>query len=130
MATACKPAYTTGASGCTPARGSIGPNRYPTTAADVGRLPASKLVIDGEVISADAQGRSNFSTLQDDLKQRRYDRMVYYAFGLLHLDGFDTRAAPLIERKRVLQSGLEGIVSKRADAPYRSGSGPSSKCSL
>jgi hypothetical protein len=79
-------------------------------------------------------------------------RLVYYAFDLLHLDGFDTRAAPLIERKRVLRSflteaassapgviysehfddgadlyrrafrmGLEGIVSKRADAPYRSG---------
>jgi len=30
--------------------------------------------------------------------------MVYYAFDLLHLDGFDTRDAPLIERKRVLQS--------------------------
>ena len=73
-------------------------------------------------------------------------------FDLLHLDGFDTRAAPPIERKRVLQSflaeagttaprvlysehfedgadlyaraiamSLEGIVSKRADAPYRSG---------
>src|SRR6266481_234708 len=126
-------------------------NRFPTIAADVGRLPASKLVIDGEVISADAQGRPNFSTLQDDLKRGRYDRMVYYAFDLLHLDAFDTRAAPLIERKRVLQSlvskagattprilfsehfedgadlyerasgmGLEGIVSKRADAPYRS----------
>jgi ATP-dependent DNA ligase len=27
----------------------------------------------------------------------------YYAFDLLHLDGFDTRTAPLIERKRVLQ---------------------------
>ena len=40
----------------------------------------------------------------DDTKRRRYDRMVYYAFDLLHLDGFDTRAAPLIERKRVLQS--------------------------
>jgi hypothetical protein len=80
--------------------------------------------------------------------------MVYYAFDLLHLDGFDTRAAPLVERKRVLQSflaeaaavsplilysehfengmdlfgratamGLEGIVSKRSDAPYRSGRG-------
>jgi ATP-dependent DNA ligase len=45
-----------------------------------------------------------FSALQDDLKRKRYDRMVYYAFDLLHLDGFDTRAAPLVERKRVLQS--------------------------
>src|SRR5262249_16871117 len=70
------------------------------------------LVIDGEVVSADANGRPNFGALQDDLKQRRYDRMVYYAFDLLHLDGFDTRAAPLIERKRVLQGFLaEAAVS-------------------
>jgi bifunctional non-homologous end joining protein LigD len=127
-------------------------NRFPTIAADVGRLPAGKLVIDGEVISADANGRPNFGALQDDLKRGRYDRLIYYAFDLLHLDGFDTRAAPLIERKRVLQSflaeaatkapcilysehfedgadlyaraigmNLEGIVSKKADAPYRSG---------
>ena len=127
-------------------------NRFPTIATDVGRLPAGKLVMDGEVISADARGHPSFSALQDDLKRGRHHRMVFYAFDLLHLDGFDTRAAPLIERKRVLQSflaeagttaprvlysehfedgvdlysrasamGLEGIVSKRADAPYRSG---------
>ena len=126
--------------------------RFPTIAADVVRLPAGKLVIDGEVISADTTGRPNFGALQDDLKRRRYDRLIYYAFDLLHLDGFDTRAASLIERKRVLQSflaeaetktprvlysehfvdgadlyaraigmNLEGIVSKRADTPYRSG---------
>jgi bifunctional non-homologous end joining protein LigD len=78
--------------------------------------------------------------------------MVYYAFDLLHLNGFDTRPVPLLERKRALQSllsvrtdapsrvlyidhvkdgadlygraagmGLEGIVSKRANAAYRSG---------
>jgi bifunctional non-homologous end joining protein LigD len=127
-------------------------HRFPAIAAELGRLPAGKLIIDGELISADASGRPNFSALQDDLKRGHQDRMVYYAFDLLHLDGFDTRAAPLIERKRVLQSflaetgrsaprviysehfqdgadlyrralgmGLEGIVSKRADAPYRSG---------
>ena len=127
-------------------------HRFPVIAADVGRLPAGKLVMDGEVISADARGRPDFPALQDDLKRGRHDRMVYYAFDLLHLDGFDTRAAPLTERKRVLQSflaeaaasaprvlysahfedgadlyrralamGLEGIVSKRAAGPYRSG---------
>jgi bifunctional non-homologous end joining protein LigD len=77
--------------------------------------------------------------------------MHYYAFDLLYLDGFDVRGAPLTERKRVLAtllkgspsarihfsshadsdgrtifaqacaSGLEGIICKRADAPYRSG---------
>ena len=126
--------------------------RFPTIAADVARLPAGKLILDGEVISADAKGRPSFSALQDDLKRRRHDRMAYYAFDLLHLDGFDPRAAPLAERKRVLASflaeaaataprviysehfedggdlyaracnmELEGVVSKRADAPYRSG---------
>jgi bifunctional non-homologous end joining protein LigD len=129
-------------------------SRFPAFAADVVRLPTGKLVIDGEVVSADAKGHPSFSALQDDLKRKRYDRMVYYAFDLVHLNGFDTRAAPLIERKRVLQAflseaattapgilysehfedgldlyaratpiGMEGIVSKRADAPYRSGRG-------
>ena len=75
--------------------------------------------------------------------------MVYYAFDLLFFDGFDLRDSPLIERKKVLAQfleeakpnrillsehfedgamllkkacalNLEGIVSKRADAPYRS----------
>ena len=64
--------------------------RYPTIAADIARLPAGKLIIDGEVISADAKGHPSFSALQDDLKRRHYDRMVYYAFDLLYLDGFDT----------------------------------------
>ena len=80
--------------------------RFPTIAADVARLPAGKLILDGEVISADAKGRPSFSALQDDLKRRRHDRMVYYAFDLLHLDGFDPRAAPPAERKRVLASFL------------------------
>ena len=70
---------------------------------------------DGEVISADARGHPNFSALQEDLKRGRYDRMVYYAFDLLHLDGFDTRAAPLIERKRVLQSF---VVEGGTQAPH------------
>jgi bifunctional non-homologous end joining protein LigD len=129
-------------------------NRFATIAADARRLPANALVLDGEIISADPDGHPDFSALQDDLKQGRHDRFVYYAFDLLHLDGFDTRGAPLAERKRVLASllakgrakaprilysedfqggaalyaqanamGLEGIVSKRADAPYRSGRG-------
>jgi bifunctional non-homologous end joining protein LigD len=77
--------------------------------------------------------------------------MVYFAFDLLYLDGFDLRNAPLVERKRILAAlleeaksdcfhlaqhlevapalvfdqacatCLEGIVCKLRDAPYRSG---------
>jgi bifunctional non-homologous end joining protein LigD len=125
-------------------------NRFATIVAGMTRLPAAKLVLDGEIICALEDGRPNFSALQDDLKRGRHDRFVYYAFDLLHLDGFDTRPAPLLQRKRVLQSllsechaqgifysdhfedgtalyaratemKLEGIVSKMANAPYRSG---------
>jgi bifunctional non-homologous end joining protein LigD len=127
-------------------------SRFPPIAADMMRLPARKaIILDGEVICTDANGLPNFGALQDHLKRGRHDRMVFYAFDLLHLDGHDTRPAPLIERKRVLQSlltasvprvlysehfedgtalyaqaaklGLEGVVSKRVDAPYRSGRG-------
>jgi bifunctional non-homologous end joining protein LigD len=81
-------------------------NRFPTVASDVTRLPAGRLVLDGEIISAVEDGRADFNALQDDLKRGRHDRLAYYAFDLLHLDGFDTRAAPLMERKRVLQAFL------------------------
>ena len=85
----------------------------------------------------------------------------YYAFDLLYLDGFDLRETPLIRRKAMLEAvigagagivrfsghfdesgalvlrhacrlGLEGVVSKLRDSPYRSGRGRSwikSKCS-
>jgi bifunctional non-homologous end joining protein LigD len=124
-------------------------SRFATIVARMTRLPAGKLVLDGEIICADQNGRPDFSALQDDLKRGRDDQFVYYAFDLLHLDGFDTRPAPLLERKRVLQSllsecqarifysehfedgtdlyaratemKLEGIVSKTGNAPYRSG---------
>jgi bifunctional non-homologous end joining protein LigD len=78
--------------------------------------------------------------------------LVYFAFDLLHLDGWDLRGVGLEERKQVLrrflegapdalrfsdhvrghgpeffekarEAGLEGVVSKRADAPYREGRG-------
>ncbi len=80
--------------------------------------------------------------------------MLYYLFDIMHLDGFDLRAAPLMDRKSVLKEllrgvgpptvysdhmvedgqkmfqhacemGLEGVISKRAEAPYRSGRGES-----
>ena len=125
--------------------------RFPTVAAVVAKLPAERIILDGEVI-VEKDGRPNFSELQADLANSRYDRMTYYAFDILYLDGFDLRPSPLVERKRVLAGllneaalagplfysdhfetegkaifdhccrlGFEGVISKRADAPYRSG---------
>jgi bifunctional non-homologous end joining protein LigD len=125
--------------------------RMPTIAGALGALPANKVILDGELVALDAKGRPAFYELPAELKARVKAKLVYYAFDLLYLDGFDLRATPLIERKRVLAEllntpslgvirycehiegdgkvvlehacklDLEGIVSKRAASPYRSG---------
>jgi bifunctional non-homologous end joining protein LigD len=113
-------------------------------------IPVERAIFDGEVVVI-KDGRTNFSELQAALAIGRQDQMVFYAFDLLYLDGFDLRASPQIERKRILKLlfdetnlkrpalysdhlitdgkemfahacklGWEGIVSKNADAPYRS----------
>jgi bifunctional non-homologous end joining protein LigD len=106
-------------------------------------------ILDGEVVVVE-DNRPNFSLLQADLASGRKNRMALYLFDVLFLDGQDLRGVPLIERKQILESlrgkfrspvflsehfdvdgaemfesadrlGLEGIVSKRKDAPYKSG---------
>jgi len=115
-------------------------------------LRCSDAVLDGEIVVLADSGVSSFPALQAALSAGRTDRMVYYVFDLLRLDGEDLRDEPLVERKERLRGlleglpddgplrfsdhfsepgklmlkhacrmGLEGVVSKRADAPYRSG---------
>jgi len=128
--------------------------KFPTIAATIAKLPAKNAMIDGELVTEGSDGISSFSLLQQDLKETRHDRMVFYAFDLLYLDGIDLRPLPLVSRKDALarllkrqpprgplrmsesltepgsillrhacKMGLEGIVSKLADAPYHSGRG-------
>ncbi len=124
-------------------------------------LPLGTAVIDGELVVETETGVADFSALQADLSAGRSDRFVYYVFDLLYLDGYDLRSLPLTTRKDMLgrvvsdqngllrlsgdfddsgatvlrhacRLGLEGIVSKLKDAPYRSGRGKAwqkSKCS-
>jgi bifunctional non-homologous end joining protein LigD len=54
-------------------------------------------------------GRTNFSDLQAELAAGRQDRLVFYAFDLLYLNGFDLRGARQIQRKTALENLLEGI---------------------
>src|SRR5262245_887138 len=124
---------------------------FPQVARAVGRLPVGTALLDGEVAAVLPSGATSFQALQ-----RRNlpgaTPLVYFAFDLLHLDGWDLRGASLVDRKEVLRRllgsappalrfsdhvrgqgpaffeqarevGLEGVVSKRADAPYREGRG-------
>lgn len=120
------------------------------------QLPVRTAAIDGEVVALDDKGVSSFGLLQTFFAESKTDRLSFFAFDLLHLDGVDLRSLPLIERKERLRSllkqnaapdpliyysehfrtdgkrffenacemALEGTVSKRMDAPYRSGRGP------
>jgi bifunctional non-homologous end joining protein LigD len=76
--------------------------KFRTITVGIGSIPATDAIIDGEIISATENGSANFSQLQDDIAKGRYDRMVYYAFDLIHLERYDLRAVPLIERKKAL----------------------------
>ena len=127
-------------------------DKFGSVAMAVAKLPAETALIDGEVVAEEADGTSSFSLLQQDLKSGRHDRMAFYVFDLLHLDGADLTPLPLKARKAALAEllvrqpkrgyvrlsesltepgpallrhacklGLEGIVSKVADAPYHSG---------
>ena len=134
---------------------------FPRIAEAVARLPVTSAWIDGEIVVNDENGRSSFQALQNVLSAESGARPLYYAFDLPYLDGYDLRDAPLVERKQLLRSivgdtpvvrfsdhvegdgptffeqacrmGLEGIVSKRADAPYQAVRGRNwqkIKCSL
>lgn len=116
---------------------------------EAANLPDS--VIDGEVVALDAHGAPDFAALQAALSENNTDDVIFFAFDLLFDDTKDLRAEPLSARKAKLQSilanagslktryiehlatggdailksackmALEGIVSKRLDAPYQSG---------
>ena len=109
-------------------------------------LPIESAWIDGEVVSMDAKGRFGFQALQQALSTGTGE-VVYYAFDLLYLNGYDLRGVTLQERKTLLKSlvpaagtirysddfavsgaeffahvcklGLEGMISKRVDSTYQ-----------
>jgi bifunctional non-homologous end joining protein LigD len=123
-------------------------DRFAAIARDAAKLADG--MVDGEVVALDEAGSPDFAALQAALSDGKTDDLIFFAFDLLFEKGADLRPLPLSERKArlktflpanspriryvdhfsapgdaVLQSAcrmsLEGIVSKRLDAPYRSG---------
>ena len=103
-------------------------------------------VLDGELVALDPHGVSRFQLLQNALRNEA--KLLYCVFDMMFCDGEDLRGLGLLERKKRLRSvlprhpllsfsrhrkefgsrffaeaekqGLEGIMAKRADSPYRS----------
>jgi bifunctional non-homologous end joining protein LigD len=91
-------------------RGNDWAQRMPTISASLAALPVNNIILDGELVAVDAKGQAVFYELPSSLTAkptRVKGRLVYYAFDLLYLDGFDLRGASLIDRKRVLQALLD-----------------------
>ena len=124
-------------------------DKYPSAVAALANLNVKTAYIDGELCGVDDSGLPSFAQTQAATDGERGARLVYYAFDLLHLDGQDVSALPLIERKGLLEPllankpglqfnghehgdgelilehagklGFEGVVSKTIDAPYAPG---------
>jgi len=71
------------------------------------------IVVDGEIVSLDARGRSSFQRLQESMMSRRASAarkggapLTFVVFDLLYADGKDLRKTPLEERKALLERAI------------------------
>ncbi len=124
---------------------------FPEVAGVVDKLRLDDGLIDGEVAVVLPDGRTSFQALQNTGAGANRGTLVYFVFDLLRLNGQSLGSLPLEERKAMLKklvggrstgrirfsehiegngeaffaeacrAGLEGIVSKRRDHPYRAG---------
>ncbi|QND63462.1 DNA ligase D [Mesorhizobium loti] len=78
------------------------------------KLPCRDAIIDGEIVVLDAKGISRFALLQDALAEGAGNKLHFYAFDLLHLDGWDLTKVPLIRRKALLAQMLSGLGANSA----------------
>lgn len=130
-------------------RGNDWTSRFRKVANDAWHIKAGSAIVDGEIVVPAADGSTDFSVLQNELKGSS-TRIVLIAFDLLYLNGRDIRKLPLFQRKAELKKiiagtdvqfsesfeiegremfahacklGLEGVVSKVRDSAYASGRG-------
>jgi bifunctional non-homologous end joining protein LigD len=130
-------------------------DKFPELARAFEQLPVDTALIDGELVHLALDGTTNFSRLQHAIATGKTGALNFFAFDLLYRDGWNLTGATLENRKAALTYiippdavgilrysdhqegqgpavlrqaaglGLEGIVSKRRDAPYRPGRGGS-----
>lgn len=84
--------------------------RYGKLSAAFRDLPCSDAVIDGEIVVLDDKGISRFAALQDALASGHDELLVFYAFDLLHLNGWGLTGVELGKRKDLLETLLAGHV--------------------
>lgn len=119
--------------------------RFPSIVEDLKSLGLDA-VLDGEIVALDEKGVSQFQLIQN---YKTEERLFFYVFDILYLNGRDLRKLPLVERKSILktlvpagssilfldhveekgkkffqlckENGLEGIIGKKKGSVYASG---------
>jgi bifunctional non-homologous end joining protein LigD len=88
--------------------------RYGDLGRAFAKLPCREAIIDGEIVALDDKGISRFALLQDALSEGAGNKLIFYAFDLLYLDGWDLTGVTLERRKNLLAQLLAGHVSARS----------------
>lgn len=83
--------------------------RVPSVIRTLEAFRVDSALIDGEVVILDQSGVSDAAALKRSLVEKREDAILYYAFDLLHLNGFDLTRVPLVERKEALRGLLASM---------------------
>jgi bifunctional non-homologous end joining protein LigD len=125
-------------------------HRWPKLVKAALELNIGEAILDGEIAVLNPDGTTSFQRLQNAMTGGPRVNVVYFAFDLLYLAGYDLRNVPLIERKALLEKllpgssglirysghyegegkefyeqackhGLEGIISKRSQGRYKTG---------
>ncbi|MBA2650026.1 MAG: DNA ligase D [Legionella sp.] len=111
------------------------------------KVTSKNLILDGEVVLLDEQGKSDFQLLQNTIKANQSSKFIYYIFDILYYDTYNLMRLPLLQRKEILRAllpeknptlfysdhiinggefifnhscelALEGIISKKVDSLY------------
>jgi bifunctional non-homologous end joining protein LigD len=77
--------------------------KYPSAVAALANLNVKTAYIDGELCGVDDAGLPSFAQTQAATDGERGVHLVYYAFDLLHIGGWDVSGLGLIERKALLE---------------------------
>ncbi|HVL56035.1 MAG TPA: non-homologous end-joining DNA ligase [Burkholderiaceae bacterium] len=119
---------------------------FPLLCAELARQDVAAIVLDGEIVAFDAQGRPSFNAMQN--RSADAERAIYYCFDLLHFAGCNLRGAPYADRRRwlaqcllpsarvqlvhstedgvalhaaAIEAGFEGVIGKRTSSRYEVG---------
>src|SRR5271169_6219498 len=78
-------------------------DKYPSAIAALANLNVKTAYLDGELCGVDDAGLPSFANTQAATDGERGARLVYYAFDLLHIGGWDVSSLQLTERKALLE---------------------------